>query len=118
MSLRLVKQQLAALSKDQIVADKAKSEPKEARLNSKLKHKKDKIKKKHQKKEKALAKNTVSEEIRQINLAFYKKTVAASKSKEAMMKVNLDPLICCSGLYSHEQSQAYETGLLQGTSFC
>ena len=88
MSLRLVKQQLAALSKDQGTPEHSKNQPQGDKTKSKVTKLKNKLKKKLHKKEKAAAEKALSEEdIRKRNLDYYKKTAGISKNAEAMIQV-------------------------------
>ncbi|CAL8463615.1 g3149 [Coccomyxa elongata] len=83
MSLRLVKQQLSALSS---IAEELAHQPGKDKGSTKVIRKKDKVKKKQHKKGKAAAKKALSEEeIERRNLDYYKKTTTTtSKATEAM----------------------------------
>ncbi|BDA48516.1 hypothetical protein COCOBI_12-1960 [Coccomyxa sp. Obi] len=83
MSLRLVKQQLSALSN---IAEESTDQPGKDKNSLKVIRKKDKVKKKQHKKGNAAAKKALSEEeIERRNLEYYKKTATStSKVTEAM----------------------------------
>ncbi len=86
MSLRLVKQQLSALSN---IAEEVTHQPGKDKGSLKGIRKKDKVKKKQHKKGNAAAKKALSEEeILRRNLEYYKKTTTTtSKATEAMNQV-------------------------------
>ncbi len=98
MSLRLVKQQLAALSKDQGAPENPKEQPQADKKKSETRKLKNKIKKKLHKREKAKAQKALSEEdIRKRNLEYYIKTAGTSKSSEAMVQVTHRSLVSSYG---------------------
>ena len=86
MSLRLVKQQLSALSK---FAEESTDQPGKDKGTLKGIKKKDKSKKKQHKKRNAAGKKALSEEeIERRNLEYYKKTATTtSKATDAMTQV-------------------------------
>ena len=94
MSLRLVKQQLAALSKTQAVpeecAAQSDSAPKQkTSAGNAVKVKQGKTLKKKSKQNKAAAsKGLNEEEIRQRNMKYYTSTAGKSKATESMVQVN------------------------------
>lgn len=88
MSLRLVKQQLAALSEDQDTSPGNLKPKPQDKTKSNIRQLKNKAKKKLQKKKKAAAERVLSDEdIRNRNLEYYRKTAGTSKGSEAMMQV-------------------------------
>lgn len=89
MSLRLVKQQLAALSEDQDASPgNLKTKPQADKTKSKITKLKIKAKKKlHKKKKDATQKALSDEDIRNRNLEYYRKTAGTCKGSEAMIKV-------------------------------
>jgi uncharacterized membrane protein YdbT with pleckstrin-like domain len=86
MSMRLVKKQLAALSKSTASVPEGSSEKKALKAKDKVQKKRTKKKAKAQQKE-AEEKGLSEEEVRQRNIAYYARTASGGKASELMIQV-------------------------------
>lgn len=88
MSMRLVKKQLAALSKSTAAVPEGSTDKNALKARDKVQKKRTKKKEKAQQK-KVEAKELSEEEVRQRNIAYYARTVSGGKASELMIQVSL-----------------------------